>query len=102
MSVELRRNDNRIECDWGVFENSEADPERGLQPLVLITAELVRQLLNDGPAPNPLGGMTSVDLHNGRMFAHLDYQGARTTWELHEARWWDDGEPEIYVGRWPD
>lgn len=103
MSVELRRNiSNELECDWGVFENSEADPKRELKPLVLITAEWVDQLLENGPAPNPRGGLTSVVRDGDHLYAHLDYDGARTTWELFQAYWWDDGKPEIYVGRWPD
>ncbi|MCG7592411.1 hypothetical protein [Mycobacterium sp. PSTR-4-N] len=39
-----------------------------------------------------------------RIFFHLDYRedDQQLTWELFEARWWDNTGPEIYVGRWPD
>lgn len=103
MSIELRRNSrNELECGWGTFENGEADPKRGLRHLVLITTEWVKQLLTDGPAPNPRGGITSATSDGERIFAHLDYDGDRWTWELFDAHWWDNGSPDIMVGRWPD
>jgi hypothetical protein len=104
VTIEIRRNAcNQLECDWGVFNNAEADPLRELEPLVLITDEWVVRLLGEGPHPNPRGGLTTVTHKGHRIFAHLDFEGTRTTWELFEAHWWDGVEhPKVYVGRWPD
>lgn len=102
MTVEIRVADQNFVCDWGTFENSEADPRRGLHHLMVTTPDYAAKLLESGPRPGPRGGMHSVIRDGGRMFAHLDYEGERTTWELFGARWWDDADCPILVGRWPD
>ena len=95
---------HRFECDWGVFDNPEADVSRGLSLLMLITPDYVRYLLHNGPQSSFRGGpgIISASIDGERIFIHLDHGSGRTTWELFDAHWEDGGPPEIYVGRWPD
>lgn len=105
MSIEIRQTPDgkHLECDWGGFENGEADPHRELKPLMLTTADYVKKIMDEGPLPGPRGGIHGVSVDGERVFAHLDYCGGRTTWELFKAYWWDGGGPEdVMVGRWPD
>jgi hypothetical protein len=103
MSVGLRIHGANIESDWGVLSNSEADPKRGLDSLMLVVGDYVRKLIDDGPQTGPRGGYHSVTTDGQRIFAHLDYAGQRTTWELFEARFEDRNGPEdLFIGRWPD
>lgn len=106
MSVEIRIPTDphrHLECDWGVFDNAEADPRYELKHLVLTTSDYVAQLLEVGPRPGPRGGVHSVTTDGLRLFAHMDYGGKRTTWELFEAHFDDGLGPEdALVGRWPD
>ena len=91
------------ECDWGRFDNMEADPRRGLGHLMVITGEYVHQLLVGGPQERIDRGITSATAVGERIFVHLDYGGQHTTWELFGAHFWDgEGLGDIMVGRWPD
>jgi hypothetical protein len=103
MSVEIRLNEqDDLECVWGMFDNGEADPNRDLKHLMLVTGDYIKDLLENGPQPGPRGGYHSASTDGDRLFAHLDYDG-RTTWELFKAHWWDGGEPnDVMIGRWPD
>lgn len=92
-----------IECDWGVIYNSEADPHKGLEHLILTTESYVENLLASGPRPSSRGGTHSASRDGDRVFVHLDYDGRRTTWEVFPAYFDDGGGPhDIVVGRWPD
>ena len=103
MSIELRREQNRLVCDWGSFDNGEADPKHGLRHLLLTTEDYVTKLLDEGQCPGPRGGIHSASRVGDRLFAHVDHDGKRWTWELFDAHWWDHGEPSnVLVGRWPD
>jgi hypothetical protein len=104
---------HQLESDWGVIDNSEADPKRGLQPLMLATWGYVGKLLSDGPLLGPRGGLHSVsttldgyvadDDAEIRVFAHIDYAGERTTWELHDAYFAEGiGPDDLAIGKWPD
>jgi hypothetical protein len=103
MSVEIRPTADRedVECDFGLFENSAADPRYPLRPLMLITRDQAAERLRDGPK-HWRGGITSVTEQDGHMFAHVDYKGRTWTWELYEASWWDGKGLDVLVGRWPD
>jgi hypothetical protein len=91
------------ECDWGRIDNSEADPKLGLRHLMLVTGDYVQQLLNEGPREHPRGGIHSATVDGERIFAHLDYDGQRTTWELFEAHFeGGKGPADLMLGRWPD
>lgn len=105
MTVEIWFSDEskEFECRWGTFENSECDPKRPLRHLMLTTAGYVRELLDTGPKRGPRGGTHSASIDGERIFAHLDYAGSRTIWELFEAHFWDNGGPDdVLIGRWPD
>lgn len=92
-----------FECDWGTLDNTEADPARGLQHLILITGESVHRMLHNGPEPGTCGGTASVSVDGERLFVHLDHDGGRTTWELFAAYFSDGlGPDDLYIGRWPD
>ena len=107
---------HKLESDWGVIDNSEADPAHGLQPLMLTTWGYVGKLLSDGPEDGPRGGLHSVSpkaldgyVADGdaeiRVFAHVDYAGERTTWELHDAHFADGhatAPDDLVIGKWPD
>lgn len=107
---------HQLETDWGVVDNGEADPRRGLQPLMLATWGYVGKLLSDGPLDGPHGDLHSVSttldgyVADGdaeiRVFAHVDYDGERTTWELHDAHFAEGAStPEaddLIIGKWPD
>jgi len=105
MSIELRIGHclHDVECNWGVINNGEADPRRELEHLMLVTGDYIRELLQSGPIPGPHGGVHSATTQGSRIFAHLDYNGRRTTWELFDAHF-DDGQgpDDILIGRWPD
>lgn len=102
MSVGLRIQGSNIESDWGVLNNTEADPKRGLESLMIVTSSHVGKLLTEGPQPGPWGGYQSVTTEDDRLFAHLDYAGQRTTWELFPAHFEDREGPDLFIGRWPD
>lgn len=102
MSIELRIRGSNIECDWGELNNTEANPHRGLQPLMIVVGDYVQKLIDEGPQFGPYGGYHSVTTDGQRLFAHLDYSGQRTTWELFEAHLEDEQGPPIFIGRWPD
>lgn len=103
MSVKLRIRGDNFECDWGELNNTEADPKRGLQPLMLVIGGYLQKLIAEGPQPGPRGGYHSVTTDGDRIFAHLDYSGERTTWELFPAHFEDGkGPDDLFIGRWPD
>lgn len=107
MSMELRIRGDSIECDWGVIEHSEPRPDRGeVGHLMIATSDYVSQLLREGPDDCHChhGGANSATELDGRLFAHIDYEGQRWTWELFNAHWWDNAPqtPALLVGRWPD
>jgi hypothetical protein len=103
MSVGLHIRDGFIESDWGVLTNTDANPRCGLQPLMLVTGRHVGKLLTEGPHPGHNGGYHSVTTDGDRLFAHLDYAGQRTTWELFPAHFADGkGPDDMFIGRWPD
>lgn len=94
---------HRMECDWGIIENSEADPRRGIKHLVLVTGDVLRRLLDQGSEPNPRGGLTSATYDGERFFMHLDYNGQHWTWQLFAAHFDDHkGPDDLLIGRWPD
>ena len=102
MSVEIRlaADGKHLECDWGVFTNSEADPRKGISTLILVTPEHIDELRRDGPSPHKGGGTSSMSHHNGGSpLLHLDVGNFRFSWELYEAHWWDNDGPPILVGR---
>jgi hypothetical protein len=105
MTIELRwieGTDSHLECDWGTFGNSEIDPRRTIEPLMLITPDVVDRILEHGPEPGiPAGGTVSCSRDGERLFCHLEYEGAGWTWELFKAHWWDGHDMKIYVGKWP-
>jgi hypothetical protein len=73
---------------------------------MLITRLYVDLLAKDGPVLWAHKGYRtdSVTFADGRVFAHLDWQGQRWTWELFDAHWSDGCKSPIglMVGRWPD
>ena len=90
------------ECDWGILDNTEADPKRGLHHLMLTTRGYATQLLEDGPRMLR-GNLASVTVDGGRSFMHLDHAGGRATWELFDAHLADGkGIQDLVIGRWPD
>lgn len=94
---------HHIECDWGAIRNSEADPRRGIEHLMLIGADYVQQLLTEGPCSlSRVAGVGSASADGERLFFHLEHEGQRWTWELFDAHWWDHKGSQIYIGRWPD
>jgi hypothetical protein len=107
MSVEIRKtaDGTQLECDWGVFENSEADPRRacGLKHLMLIGGDCVERMLTSGPEVDHRGSTGSATRDGTRVFFHLDYDGGRMTWELFDCYFWDGKGPhDMFIGRWPD
>lgn len=97
------------QCQWGMLNNTEADPRYGLQHLMLITAETVGRLLTCGPEPSTRGtGTVSATRDGERLFVHYDIDGNRTTWELFDAAIIDRGggtvvkSPNLMIGKWPD
>lgn len=103
MSVEIRLSNDHFECEWGRFNNGEADPIYPIEHLMLTTKGYVRELLETGPRPGRRGSTHSATCRDGRMFVHLDHNDQYWTWEVFEARFWDDkGPKDILVGRWPD
>lgn len=89
-------------CQWGVIEHSCPRPDRGqVGPLMLVTAEYLRELLDNGPRERPRG-THSVTTDGRRVFAHHDYRGQRWTWELFPAYFTDNLGPPVCIGRWPD
>ena len=101
MSIELRSTGADVECDWGTFGNSEADPRYPIEHLMLTTPGYTQKLIDEGPQ-ELRGGVHSATQHDGRLFTHLDYHGQHWTWELYDAHWWDGVECPVMVGRWPD
>jgi hypothetical protein len=110
MSVELRitADGRNLECDWGVIEHGNPKPCHGeVGHLMLITPDYVKQLLTR-PKWTCLCSFKTATTDGDRIFAHLDCEGQRWTWELFQAHWFDDnwfgnnGGPPILVGRWPD
>lgn len=108
-SMEIRRTPDGtdFECDWGVFVNSEVNPRRecGIQPLMLITRDVVARILRGrGAEPSVYGvGTVGATIRRGVKMAYLDDGVNRWAWRLYEAHWWDGVEhPSIMVGRWPD
>lgn len=90
-------------CEFGVIERSDPRPERGdVQHLMLTTRDYVDHLLAHGPTVGGHGQVDSVRLVDGVLYADIEYNGQRWTWQLYEADWWDGKGPEILVGRWPD
>lgn len=91
------------QSEWGPLRNAEADPRRGLEPLMLVENNYIQQLLASGPQPGPWGGTHSASSDGQRIFAHMDYLGQRTTWELFPAHFDDGlGPDDMLIGRWPD
>jgi hypothetical protein len=63
----------------------------------------VGSLLVKGPTHDHRYGEVSVTEVDGRLFAHIDYEGQRWTWELFEAHFSDgEGPLDLFIGRWPD
>lgn len=95
---------NQLACDWGIFENSEADPHRecGIQSLILVTPDYVRELLDKGVQTSPYcqNALTTAFIRDRRTFVRLYHQHDSWTWELFEAHWWDGVDSPIMVGRW--
>lgn len=69
MSVELRMNQHDLVCDWGVLDNTSADPMRkgGPRHLVLITPEHA-QLLQFQPHIGPYGDVDTATAVDERVF----------------------------------
>jgi hypothetical protein len=107
-SVELRfdSKSKNFTCKWGDLLNTEGDPLRacGIQHLILSTPEFYQELLDSGPREHPrlYGATMSAFDQDGRGFIRLEYQGNSWTWEMHKAHWWDDGDPDMLIGRWAD
>lgn len=94
---------HELVCEWGILENTSADPlrEGGPRHLMLITPEHA-QLLQFQPHIGPYGDIDSATVVDERVFVHKEFNGHRWTWELFDAHWWDGQGPEILIGRWPD
>ena len=89
-------------CQWGVIEHSCPRPDRGqVGSLMIVTAEYLRELLDNGPREWPRG-THSVTTDGRRVFARHDYNWQRWTWELFPAYFTDNQGPPICIGRWPD
>lgn len=93
---------HHLECDWGRFNNSEADPRRDIEHLMLIRQQDFADLAATGQYLDWRGSIGRAAIDGQRLFFHLDYHEKHWTWELFEAHWWDHDGPAIYVGRWPD
>jgi hypothetical protein len=94
---------HRLLTDWGEIQNAEADPLCGPRHLMLTTSDYIAQLLDEGPRPSARGGVSSATIDGDRLFAHLDFEGKRWTWELFEAHFADrEGPANLLIGRWPD
>lgn len=107
MSVELSwpvGPDDDCVSPWGVVEYTAPRPDLNeVGHLMLAMPETVTRMLTDGPDWHH-GALHSATTDGDRIFAHIDYQGHRWTWELFEAHFADDAAlpNPLYVGRWPD
>lgn len=90
---------HHLECDWGRFGNSEADPRRGIEHLMLIRQQDFADMLESGTYLDWRGSTGTASVDGERLFFHLDYEGRHWTWELFEAHWWDHKGSKIYIGR---
>lgn len=105
MAVELRIRDDHVECDWGVIEHADPRPaENKVGHLVLAQGWMIGGLLEGGqPVSDPRYGTISATTSGRRMFAHMNHEGKRWTWELFAAKWEDGKGPDgMFIGRWPD
>lgn len=102
IAIELE-DSGKVWCRWGVIEHSCPRPDRGqVGPLMIVTPDYLRELIDNGPREWPHGGTHSVTTDGRRVFAHHDYHGQRWTWELFPAYFTDNLGPPICIGRWPD
>lgn len=104
MSIEIRwpvgPNDDCL-TPWGPIQYTAPRPDRDeVGHLMLAMPRTIQRHLASGPEWHH-GALHSITRASDRLFAHIDYQGHRWTWELHEAHFADNGQ-QIYIGRWPD
>lgn len=102
--IEIRVNEhNELCCDYGTFENSQADPNLGIKPLVLVARRFLWEMLLDGDQNTGWGGTCGAQIHeHGRITVWMNHDGQQWVWELYEGRWWDGAECDVLVGKWRD
>lgn len=86
------------ECDLGKLgPNAAGDPRKPLEDLLLAPADYVNQLLAQGVGElSYTGGMNTVTRSlDGKLFAHIEYKGHKTSYELFPAHYKD--EPDIFM-----
>lgn len=91
-------------CKWGVIEHGEPRPDRNqVGHLMLTNHDYVGELLHNGPLNSRHHGVfNSVTEESGQLFAHVEYEGKRWTWELHDAHWADVPYEGLMIGVWPE
>ena len=104
MSVELRIIGDRVECDWGVFDNTDGNPDREFQHLILVTNDWLMNLLQNGPQYDKYGSLCSATMRHSpdELFFTAERGGQRWVWKLFDAHWWDEPAQHIFVGSWMD
>jgi hypothetical protein len=89
------------ECEYGrLGDNAQGDPRKGLEDLLLAPLEYVLNLLETKmPVMSPAGGANSVTQSlDGKIYAHIDFGGVTTSYELEPAHY--KGEPDVFmIGR---
>jgi hypothetical protein len=106
-SIEIRMTADGadLECEWGVFRNSDANVRKRIDRLILIPPEHAKHMLAMapvGPLPHRSGGTSTATMVNGRIRIRLNYGVGHWDWDLYEAHWWDGEDMPIMVGKWPD
>lgn len=101
--IEVRLDGREFCCDYGIFENPEADPRLGIKPLVLMAKPFLREMLLDGDQDTGWGGRCGANIHeHGRVTVWMEHDGQQWVWEMFEAVWWDREECDVLVGRWKE
>ncbi len=86
-------------CKYGHIEATCGEPAIGLPRLMMIHD------LTDGPLERIRGGVSSATREGSKTYLHIDYEGQRTTWELHKALFVDgpfEGNDRMWIGSPPE
>ncbi|AXN43448.1 hypothetical protein MM1218R_01500 [Mycobacterium marinum] len=92
-------------CKYGHIEATCGEPAIGLPRLMMIDAGRLDKLLTNGPLERIRGGVSSATRDGDTTYLHIDYEGERTTWELHKALFVDGpfkGNDRMWIGSPPE